>query len=138
MATKANYESYKKAYIKKQAALERKGLQMYVTMYSKREFEEVYTATRRELKQLVSEGKRKVIGNVTQTMITEQSYRYSKAQGTALKKYAKATGQNLKVSQIRAGKINWALLRERREELEKEGLTDREINLRISQEYFGS
>lgn len=138
MATKANYESYKKAYIKKQAALEKKGLQMYDVMYTKEEFETVYSSTRRELKQLVSEGKRKVIGNVTQTMITEQSYQYSKAQGTALKKYAEATGQDLSVSQIRAGQIDWSMLREKQAELKAAGLTSKEIDIVVSQEYFGS
>lgn len=136
--SKANYESYKKAYIKKQAALERKGLQMYVNMYSREQFETVYETTRSDLKELVKEGKRKVIGNVTQTIVTEQSYEYSRAQGTALKKYAEATGQELTVSQIRAGKIKWDPLLERRAELKKQGLSKYDVYLTTSQEYFGS
>lgn len=136
--SKANYESYKKAYIKKQETLHKKGLQMYVPMYTKEQFETVYQTTRSDLKELVKDGKRKVIGNVTQTIVSEQSYQYSKAQGTALKKYAEATGQDLTISQIRAGQLDWSMLRERQAELKSAGFSGKEISLVIGQEYFGS
>lgn len=91
--SKANYESYLKAYFKKEKSLAKKGLQMYDAVLSKNEFEAVYTATRNDLKRMVEKGERRVIGNVTQTIVTEQTYEYSQKQGKALAKYAEATGQ---------------------------------------------
>ena len=136
--SKANYESYKNAYRKKQNMLTRKGLQMYDTMLTKSEFEAVYEATRNDLKQLVKSGKRKVIGNVTQTIVTEQTYEYTQKQGKALAEYAKATGQNLTQQQIRAGQIDWSMLEDKQNELKRMGLSGKEINETIGQLYFGS
>lgn len=136
--SKANYESYKNAYRKKQNALTRKGLQMYDSMLTKSEFEAVYEATRNDLKQLVKEGKRAVIGNVTQTIVTEQTYEYTQKQGKALAEYAKATGQNLTQQQIRAGQLDWTMLEDRQIELKQMGLSKAEVRTVIGQEYFGS
>lgn len=136
--SKANYESYKKAYRKKQNMLTRKGLQMYDSMLTKSEFEAVYEATRNDLKQLVKEGKRAVIGNVTQTIVTEQTYEYSQKQGKALAEYAKASGQNLTQQQIRAGQLDWSMLEDRQIELREQGLSPRDVRLVIGQEFFGS
>lgn len=138
MSSRAIYESYKAAYRKKQNMLTAKGLQMYDSMLTKREFETVYEATRNDLKQLVKEGKRKVIGNVTQTIVTEQTYEYSQAQGKALAKYAKATGQNLTQQQIRAGQIDWSILEDKRRELKALGLSKEEVRNTIATLYFGS
>ena len=90
-----SYKSYVKAYKAKQAVLNKKGLSMYDTMYTKAEFKAVYKATRNDLKEEVSKGKRKVVGNITQTMITEQSYKYSQRQGKAFAIYAEKTEQKL-------------------------------------------
>lgn len=136
--SKANYESYKKAYFKKENMLNKKGLQMYDKILSRREFEAVYEATRNELKRQVKEGKRKVIGNVTQTIVTEQTYEYSQKQGKALQKYAEATGQNLTQQQIRAGQIDWSILKEAQIELKELGYSNAEVRTIIGQEYFGS
>lgn len=136
--SKANYESYKAAYMKKQNMLTSKGLQMYDSMLTKSEFEAVYEATRNDLKQLVKSGKRKVIGNVTQTIVTEQTYEYTQKQGKALAEYAKATGQNLTQQQIRAGQIDWSMLEDKQNELKQMGLSGKEINETIGQLYFGS
>lgn len=136
--SKANYESYKKAYFKKENMLNKKGLQMYDKILSRREFEAVYEATRNELKRQVKEGKRKVIGNVTQTIVTEQTYEYSQKQGKALQKYAEATGQNLTQQQIRAGQIDWNILKEAQIELKELGYSNAEVRTIIGQEYFGS
>lgn len=136
--SKANYESYKKAYFKKEDMLNKKGLQMYDKILSRREFEAVYEATRNELKRQVKEGKRKVIGNVTQTIVTEQTYEYSQKQGKALQKYAEATGQNLTQQQIRAGQIDWSILKEAQIELKELGYSNAEVRTIIGQEYFGS
>ena len=138
MSSRANYESYKAAYRKKQNMLTAKGLQMYDSMLTKREFETIYEATRNDLKQLVKEGKRKVIGNVTQTIVTEQTYEYSQAQGKALAEYAKATGQNLTQQQIRAGQIDWSMLEDKRRELKDFGLSKEEVRDTIATLYFGS
>lgn len=138
MSSRANYESYKAAYRKKQNMLTAKGLQMYDSMLTKHEFETVYEATRNDLKQLVKEGKRKVIGNVTQTIVTEQTYEYSQAQGKALAEYAKATGQNLTQQQIRAGQIDWSMLEDKRRELKDFGLSKEEVRDTIATLYFGS
>ena len=138
MSSRANYESYKAAYRKKQNMLTAKGLQMYDSMLTKREFETIYEATRNDLKQLVKEGKRKVIGNVTQTIVTEQTYEYSQAQGKALAEYAKATGQNLTQQQIRAGQIDWSMLEDKRRELKDLGLSKEEVRNTIATLYFGS
>lgn len=136
--SKANYESYKKAYRKKQNTLTKKGLQMYDSMLTKSEFEAVYEATRADLKQLVKEGKRAVIGNVTQTIVTEQAYEYSQAQGKALAKYAEETGQKLTQQQIRAGQLDWSMLEDRQIELREQGIHGKELNRMIGQEFFGS
>ena len=144
--SKANYESYKAAYRKKQNMLTAKGLQMYDSMKTKEEFEAIYEATRNDLKQLVKEVKRKVIGNVTQTIVTEQTYEYTQKQGKALAEYAKATGQNLTQQQIRAGQLDFSFMEDRYAELKNElrelGLSRAEIateaGIIIGQEYFGS
>ena len=136
--SRANYESYKAAYRKKQNMLTRKGLQMYDTMLTKSEFEAVYEATRNDLKEMVKKGDRKVIGNVTQTIVTEQTYEYTQKQGKALAEYAKASGQNLTQQQIRAGQLDWTLLEDRQIELRQMGLSPRDVRKTIGQEYFGS
>lgn len=136
--SRANYESYKAAYRKKQNALTRKGLQMYDSMLTKSEFEAVYEATRNDLKEMVKKGERKVIGNVTQTIVTEQTYEYTQKQGKALAEYAKATGQNLTQQQIRAGQLDWSMLEDRQIELKQMGLSKAEVRTIIGQEYFGS
>ena len=136
--SKANYESYKTAYRKKQNMLTKKGLQMYDQMLTKSEFEAVYEATRNDLKQLVKEGKRKVIGNVTQTIVTEQTYEYTQKQGKALAKYAEETGQNLTQQQIRAGELDWSMLEDRQIELKQLGIKGKELQFIIGQEFFGS
>ena len=136
--SKANYESYKAAYRKKQVMLTKKGLSMYDQMLTKSEFEAVYEATRNDLKAMVKKGERKVIGNVTQTIVTEQTYEYTQKQGKALAEYAKATGQNLTQQQIRAGELDWSMLEDRQIELREQGLSPRDIRKTIGQEYFGS
>ena len=136
--SKANYESYLKAYFKKEKSLAKKGLQMYDAVLSKNEFEAVYTATRNDLKRMVEKGERKVIGNVTQTIVTEQTYEYSQKQGKALAKYAEATGQQLTQQQIRAGQIDWNALTDYQLELKNKGFSSSEISKIVGQEYFGS
>lgn len=136
--SRANYDSYKAAYRKQQNKLTSKGLAMYDRMYTKSEFEAVYEATRNDLKELVRKGKRKVIGNVTQTIVTEQAYEYSQKQGKALAQYAKETGQKLTQQQIRAGQIDWSMLEDRQYELKEAGLKSGDISLIIGQEFFGS
>lgn len=136
--SRANYESYKVAYRKKQNALTRKGLQMYDSMLTKSEFEAVYEATRNDLKAMVKSGERKVIGNVTQTIVTEQTYEYTQKQGKALQKYAEATGQNLTQQQIRAGQLDWTMLEDKEIELKELGLSKKEVRETIAQLYFGS
>lgn len=136
--SRANYESYKTAYNKKRNMLTRKGLSMYDQMLTKSEFEAVYEATRNDLKQLVKEGKRKVVGNVTQTIVTEQTYEFTQKQGKALAEYAKATGQNLTQQQIRAGQIDWTMLEDKQIELRQQGLSSREVSEVVGQLYFGS
>lgn len=136
--SRANYESYKKAYMKQQAKLTAKGLTMYDSMYTKSQFEAVYDATRNDLKHLVKSGKRRVVGNVTQTLVSEQTYEYSKKQGKALQAYAKATGQDLTQQQIRAGQLDWSMLEDKQLELKRLGLSKSEIRDTIGNLYFGS
>lgn len=136
--SKANYESYKKAYMKKQNMLTKKGLSMYDQMLTKSEFEAVYEATRNDLKAMIKKGKRAVIGNVTQTIVTEQTYEYTKKQGKALAEYAKATGQTLTQQQIRAGQLDWSMLEDKQNELRALGLSKAEVREQIGNLYFGS
>lgn len=136
--SRANYESYKNAYNKKRNMLTRKGLQMYDSMLTKSEFEAVYEATRNDLKELVKKGERKVVGNVTQTIVSEQTYEYSQKQGKALAEYAKATGQDLTQQQIRAGQLDWSMLKDKQIELKQMGLSSKEVSETIGQLYFGS
>lgn len=136
--SRANYESYKAAYRKKQNSLTKKGLQMYDSMLTKSEFEAVYEATRNDLKDMVKKGERKVVGNVTQTIVTEQTYEYTQKQGKALAEYAKATGQELTQQQIRAGQLDWTKLEAKQAELKQKGLSKAEVRDTIAQLYFGS
>lgn len=133
-----NYKSYVKAYKAKESVLNKKGLSMYDTMYTKAEFKAVYKATRNDLKEEVSKGKRKVVGNITQTMISEQSYKYSQRQGKAFAIYSEKTGQKLTQQQIRSGQIDFSIIDNVYKEYRKSGYTATESKKLISQNYFGS
>ena len=136
--SKANYESYVKAYDKKKVQLAKKGLTMYDTKLSKSEFEYKYAAVRSDLKEKVSKGERKVIGNVTQYIVSEQTYELSQAQGKKLVEVSKKFDQKLTLQQARAGMFDWTIVKKYRSEMKNMGLSNTEIQLAISQEFFGS
>lgn len=136
--SKANYNSYVAAYNKKKTQLAKKGLTMYDTMLTKTEFEYKYAAVRADLKELTKAGKRKVIGNVTQYIVSEQTYELSQSQGKKLVEVSKKFGEKLTLQQARAGYFNWDMIKYFRSEAKKLGLSNAEIQLVISQEFFGS
>lgn len=134
-----NYDAYKAAYKKEAAKLAKKGLSMYVRMYTEIEFRTMYRARRNKFVSLVASGKRKVVGNVTESLVRSQAYEYSYAQGQKLLKAAKATGQSLNIYQIRSGGMfDWDMIEQRREELISSGLSNDKVKLIIGQEFFGS
>lgn len=134
-----SYEAYKAAYKKEAAKLSKKGLSMYMRMYTEGEFKTMYRARRNKFVDLVAKGKRKVVGNVTESLVRSQAYEYSYEQGKSLLKAAKATGQKLNIYQIRSnGKFDWSVIQERRKELISSGLSTNEVQIIIGQEFFGS
>lgn len=136
--SKANYNSYVDAYNKKKAQLAKKGLKMYDTLLTKTEFEYKYAAVRADLKELTKKGKRKVIGNVTQYIVSEQTYELSQSQGKKLAEVSKKFGEKITIQQARAGQFNWDTVKKYRSEMKNLGLSNTEIQLVISQEFFGS
>lgn len=99
--TGPNYSSYVKAYKTKEAQLHKKGLTMRDSMFTKSEFEFAYKLERQHMSKLVKEGKRKVVGNITQNLVSEQSYEKSLSQARNLRNAYKKVGLNISIQAIR-------------------------------------
>lgn len=140
MATKfrGQYEAYKREYALQQAKLRRKGYEMYSPRYSELEFSTMYVAKRNEFKELIKEGKRKQIGNITQSLVREQAYEFSSSQAKAMKEAAKVTNQDLTYTQIRKGQFDWSKISADRSTLIGAGVSKADVAIIIAQTYFGS
>lgn len=137
-----NYDSYVKAYKKKQAQMHQKGLAMRDSMFTKSEFEFAYKLERQQMVKLVKEGKRKVVGNVTQNLVSEQAYEKSLSQARGLREAYRQAGINISIQAIRE---NTAKAQEASLVLDdiyhgyvNSGMSSREAAGLISQLYFGS
>lgn len=137
-----NYSSYVKAYKKKEQQMHKKGLSMRDSMFTKSEFEFAYKLERQQMTKLVKEGKRKVVGNITQNLVSEQTYEKSLAQARGLREAYKEAGINISIQAIRE---NTAKAQEASLVLDDiyhgyidSGMTSAEAAGLISQLYFGS
>lgn len=127
----AAYENYKKRYRTKQKSMRRRGLEMESRMLKKSE----YLSVRAEK---VRDG---VEININQTIVSEQSYKYSEKTARHLKKFAKEHGLetgDLTIAEIRQGKGLPDELIKLNEELKEQGLSGKERQEYISYEVFGS
>ena len=145
-----NYQSYVEAYEQRKSKLASKGFNMYDDVrLTEAEFRFKYAAMRNELKMKVAEGERKVVGNVTQYIVSEQAYKVSQAQARGLVKAARKRDMDVNVQQIRTGAVDMdPFLSEFYLELKNEMLKGdgqylskkefyEEIQKEIRQEFFG-
>ena len=140
-----DYEAYKKWYYKQEQVNLRKGMPMYLTMYTYQEAKEVYDLTKQDLLEDVRTGKRGSVGNVYQYMAREQQAELSYKRTMAVYQYVKETGQDISFKELRymtnqqlKNNIDWSFL-----EVQKQVWTDRgwditKINEQVSINYFGS
>lgn len=137
-----NYKSYVNAYNKKKLQLAKKGLSMVDTKLTKSEFKFAYKLERQQMVKLVKEGKRKVVGNITQNIVSEQAYAKSLSQARTLKYAYKNMGLNVSIQAIRENTIQAQEASMALSDIYK-GYLDSGISLSdaaalISQVYFGS
>lgn len=133
-----NYQSYVKAYNEKKIILAKKGLSMRDKMFTKSEFKFAYKLERQHMVKLVKEGKRKVVGNITQNLVSEQSYDKSLSQARTLKSAYKKLGYNISITSIREGSKT-ALEAAKALKDEYYRLKDIEgIDIQFAEMYFGS
>lgn len=141
-STGPNYNSYVEAYKKKQAQMHKKGLSMRDSMFTKSEFEFAYKLERQQMVKLVKEGKRKVVGNITQNLVSEQTYEKSLSQARGLRQAYKEAGINISIQAIRenTAKAQEAsiVLSDIYQGYIDSGMTSAEAAGLISQLYFGS
>ena len=140
-----DYEAYKKWYYKQEQVNLRKGMPMYLSMYTYQEAKEVYELTKQDLLDDVHKGKRGSVGNVYQYMAREQQAELSYKRTSAVYQYVKDTGQDISFKELRymtneqlKKNIDWSFL-----EVQKQVWTDRgwditKINAQVSINYFGS
>lgn len=137
-----NYASYVKAYDKKQKQMAKKGLAMRDTKFTKSEFEFAYKLERQQMVKLVKEGKRKVVGNITQNLVSEQTYNKSLTQARKLKEAYKEMGIDISVRGIRENTVKAQeaslTLSDVYQSYVDTGMTSDKAAELISQVYFGS
>lgn len=140
--TGPNYKSYVKAYKDKEKAMHKQGLTMRDVLFTKSEFEYAYKLEKQKMVKLVKEGKRKVVGNVTQNLVSEQSYEKSLSQARHLKEAYKDLGFDVSIKAIRTGKGTSSeaasALGDKYREFIASGMTSSEAAKLISKIYFGS
>lgn len=137
-----NYSSYVKAYKKKEQQMHKKGLTMRDSMFTKSEFEFAYKLERQQMVKLVNEGKRKVVGNITQNLVSEQTYEKSLSQARGLRQAYKEAGINISIQAIRDNTVKAQeaskVLDDIYQGYIESGMTSAEAAGLISQLYFGS
>ena len=137
-----NYNSYVKAYKKKQEQMHKKGLAMRDSMFTKSEFEFAYKLERQQMVKLVKEGKRKVVGKITQNLVSEQTYEKSLSQARGLREAYKEAGINVSIQAIRENTVKAQeaslVLGDIYQGYIESGMTSSEAAGLISQLYFGS
>lgn len=136
-----SYDSYLRQYYQKQNQLAKKGLQMRDSVMSEKEFKFAYNLMKRDYQELISQGKRKALGNITRDLVSNQAYEFTREQYYKYNKAFKKLGFKFSQEQIRANQgIGEAFVSLQNEYsvLKESGLTGREAGLVLAQEYFGS
>lgn len=128
----AAYKNYKKRYRAKAKSMKKRGLEMESRMLKKDE----YFSRRYEM--VHDEGR---TTNINQTIVSEQSFKYSEKTARHLKNFAKENGldtKDLTIAEIRQGKGLPEELIKLNEQLKEQGLSGKERQEYISYEVFGS
>lgn len=137
-----NYQSYVKAYDEKRKQLAKKGLSMRDQKLTETEFKFAYKLERQQMLKLVKEGKRKVVGNVTQNLVSEQAYSKSLTQARNLRQAYKEVGIDVSIRAIREDSEKAqqasATLSDVYQGYIESGMSSGEAAALISQVYFGS
>lgn len=103
LESKIDYEAYLHEYETKKESLHQRGYEMKDPRpYSELEYRTVYRALVNDRKEDVISGKRRSIGNIRRELINGQTWSAGDTQAKALYKYAKLTGQKVKLMDIRA------------------------------------
>lgn len=150
------YAAYKKAYLKRQALLEKKGYSMYdQQILTKTEYKEMYQATLNDRKKEVKSGERKSVGNINEAIVSMQAYELSEKSAYAIFDFLETKKDELDIEydtknindlimKIRQGEWLredvgiWDLIRDYRSDLFDKGLTKEEVRHAVSQTFFGS
>ena len=140
-----DYEAYKKWYYKQEQVNLRKGMPMYLNMYTYEEAKLIYDFTKEDLLEDVRKGKRGTVGNVYQYMAREQQAELSYKRTMAVYQYVKETGQDISFKELRfmtsdqlKNNIDWSLLENAKETYRALGFSTSQVNKLISTNYFGS
>lgn len=135
-----SYETYVRAYREKQNQLARRGYRMYDELMSASEYATQYTALRNDQLKDVAAGRRKRAGNVLRDLVNDQAYQFTKKQAMKQLEVAKQFGHKTNIQRLMSGTDTefTRILQEQRQLLKEEGYSNQEINLIMSQEYFGS
>lgn len=86
------YKVYKKTYLEKQESLIKKGSIMNERMLSEREFVARYNETKAVLQEDIDAGRRKAIGNMYQTMVSDQAYAVDYRTYNAIRRHNRELG----------------------------------------------
>ena len=133
------YDTYVKAYLKKENQLAQKGYSMTDTIYSKADYEWMYKNTLKQQQEEVKRGERSRTGMIIRDMVNDQAYRISKKQARAQQQAGKGLGIKRSIQKYMMEDTDFQeKLNERAGELYMEGRTGKEVQLIIGQEYFGS
>lgn len=134
-----SYSKYVEAYAAKANQLAKRGYQMYDQMMDASEYIANYQALRNDQLRDIQLGKRKTAGNILRDLVNDQAYQFSKKQAMRQLEVAKQFGYKTNVQKLMAGDAGLGdILEAQKDLLRKQGLSNREVNLIMSQEYFGS
>jgi len=140
-STLRGYKAYEALYRAKKAEMKKRGYSMAQRKLKKAEWEYAYLAEKYEREDAIKAGKRKTIGDVNRQLVKEQTYSMSRLQAKGYQDYLKTSkGENVKISDIRAGKVavNWDAISAREKELRNQGWGWARVHDTISEEFFGS
>lgn len=143
---KSGYDTYVAYYNKRKEYMERQGKEMLSPLMSKSKFEEVYRDERANLKLAVEMGERKAIGNVYQSIVSQQQYSMSRETAKVLKKVSKEHDLSLNIDRQmsvkeftkNAPKEFWQYVSDDYDDLISHGFKGKEAKAYISWLYFGS
>lgn len=139
MSKMPSYQKYVDAYMAKSNQLAKQGYSMYDQMYSAEEYVTNYLGLRADQAVDVALGKRKRTGNILRDLVNDQAYQFTKRQALKQLEAAKQLGHRTTIQQLMAGdKVLGDILKAQRDILKQQGYSNKEVNLIISQEYFGS